>query len=87
MMELVISPGGKGRCVYGEEIDLASLGALSIRRGGVVEPDALGRWWANLSPAHGPRLGPFGQRSQALAAELRWLRTHWPAAGPLTEQA
>ena len=31
-MKLVVEPGGRVRCVYGETLDLASLGALSIRR-------------------------------------------------------
>jgi hypothetical protein len=40
-----------------------------------------GRWVAELSPVGGPTLGPFGRRSEALAAEQRWLETHWLEAG------
>jgi hypothetical protein len=81
-MRLLIDRRGTVRCLYGEAIDLASLGALSIRRGSHVEPDAGGRWWADLAPAGGPWLGPFGRRSAALAAERDWLEAHWLAGRP-----
>jgi hypothetical protein len=77
MMELIVMPNGQGRCIYGEAIDLASLGALTIRRASHVEPDERGRWWADLSPTGGPVLGPFGCRSEALSAEVSWLRENW----------
>lgn len=73
MMELVISPAGRVRCLYNEAIDLSALGAVHITRASHVEPDDQGRWWADLSPVAGPRLGPFHRRSDALAAEVRWL--------------
>ncbi len=76
-MILVVDPAGQVRCLYGEEIDLAALGTLIIMRGSHVEPDAQGRWWADLAPVDGPHLGPFGQRSQALDAEHAWLEHHW----------
>jgi hypothetical protein len=40
------------------------------------EPDENGRWWADLSPVAGPKLGPFTKRSEALHAEVEWLRHH-----------
>jgi hypothetical protein len=76
-MELLIRPGGEVRCVYGEAIDLHALGLPHITRASSVEPDEQGRWWADLSPAHGPRLGPFQQRTQALEAEQEWLSRNW----------
>ena len=76
-MELVISPGGVIRCIYGEAVDLTALGAVEIQRASHCEPDAAGGWWADLSPVHGPKLGPFGLRSQALAAEVEWLSDHF----------
>lgn len=72
-MELVISPKGVVRCLYDEAVDLSLLGQIQIRRASHVEPDESGDWWADLSPVSGPRLGPFGLRSQALAAESVWL--------------
>jgi hypothetical protein len=76
-MELVISPLGQVRCVYDEAIDLTQLGELSIRRASHVEPDDQGRWWADLAPVEGPKLGPFDRRSSALAAERGWLDANW----------
>ena len=76
-MELVIEADGCVRTLYGEEIDLAVLGRLSIARASHVEPDASGRWLADLSPLSGPRLGPFFSRSVALEAEREWLLLHW----------
>ena len=76
-MEIVILTDGTVRCLYGEELDLAALGRLSITRGSHVEPTADGQWTADLAPAGGPILGPFGCRSQALTAEREWLQQHW----------
>ena len=76
-MEIVIRPGGTAHCIYGESIRLSSLGCLTIKRGSHLEPDHDGRWIADLSPVNGPRLGPFDDRSQALAAEVEWLSYHW----------
>jgi hypothetical protein len=80
-MLLVIDPRGVVRCVYGEAIDLACIGPPTITRASHVEPDESGRWWADLSPVGGPRLGPFFLRTQALGAERAWLDAHWPPAG------
>jgi hypothetical protein len=74
-MILLIDPRGSAHAIYSETIDLASLGTLSIRRASHVEPDAEGRWHADLGPCGGPRLGPFAKRSEALAAEVDWLET------------
>jgi len=76
-MQLVISPQGQIRCIYGESIDLTTFGKLAIRRASFVEPDSGGQWLADLAPVEGPLLGPFNSRSQALAAEVQWLLKHW----------
>ena len=80
-MNLLVLPDGTARCVYGEAIDLHALGEPTVTRGSHVEPDARGRWRADLSPVGGPLLGPFARRSDALAAEARWLDRHWLEAG------
>jgi hypothetical protein len=72
-MQLVIQSDGTVRYVYDELVDLAVLGAMQISRASHVEPDENGRWLADLLPAGGPRLGPFGRRSEALEAEKAWL--------------
>ncbi len=76
-MEILIDPKGTVRCIYAEAIDLAVLGAVSIERASYVEPDAIGQWCASMAPLGGPRLGPFALRSEALAAEQRWLTANW----------
>jgi hypothetical protein len=80
-MQLVINSQGHIRCLYGEAIDLSTLGLLSIARASFVEPDAAGQWTADLSPVEGPALGPFDQRTEALAAEQAWLEVHWLPRG------
>jgi hypothetical protein len=76
-MELLVLPSGSVRAIYAEDIDLGVLGHAVIRRASHVEPDAQGRWIADLTPVSGPVLGPFVQRSQALQAEERWLEANW----------
>ena len=78
-MELLITPEGTARCVYGEEIDLTQLGALTIQRGSHVEPNEHGEWMVDLSPVGGPKLGPFAVRSVALTEEVAWLSQNWLA--------
>ena len=80
-MQLVIDASGTLRCVYDEQIDLAAIGAMTISRASHVEPDEHGQWGADLALVGGPSLGPFDQRSQALAAEQQWLGEHWLHAG------
>ncbi len=53
-MKPVIDPSGAIRCLYGEAVDLAALGSLRVERASHVEPDAHGRWTADLSPVGGP---------------------------------
>ena len=80
-MELVISPAGRVFAVYGEDLDLSSLGRLSISRASHVEPTPDGRWTADMRPLLGPVLGPFGRRSEAIKAETDWLGRHWLVPG------
>jgi hypothetical protein len=72
-MELVVDAGGGVRCIYDETLDLRELGKLQITRASHVEPDSDGNWRADMGPSGGPMLGPFGNRSEALAAERGWL--------------
>jgi hypothetical protein len=75
-MTVLIDPRGTTRALYNEVLDLTALGACSIQRASVVEPDGLGHWWADLALSGGPVLGPFRRRSEALAAEVGWLERH-----------
>lgn len=76
-MDVVINVDGSIRCIYGEELPLSQLGRLNIRRASHVEPTPDGRWTADLTPVGGPILGPFEKRTEALTAEVDWLRQHW----------
>jgi hypothetical protein len=78
-MDLVVETNGRVRAIYDEQVDLATIGTLSICRASHVEPDTGGRWHADLSPVSGPVLGPFAVRSEALEAERAWLNQHWLA--------
>ena len=76
-MELIIEAGGRVRCIYAEDVDLLALGQPSITRASHVEPDDTGRWIADLTPVKGPKLGPFEKRTDALKAEVQFLRDNW----------
>ena len=70
------------RALYDEAFDLSPLGEVSIRRASHVEPDESGRWWADLAPSGGPKLGPFDRRSEAITAEMAWIEAHGLSANP-----
>ena len=76
-MDIVIAPNGNARCVYAEAIPLSALGKVEIKRASNVEPSSVGQWMADLSLVGGPCLGPFKNRSDALAAETDWLKKNW----------
>ena len=76
-MELIFETSGKGRCVYSDSLPLTRIGKLRIERASHVEPNDKGEWIADLSPVSGPTLGPFSKRTDAIAAEVQWLRENW----------
>ena len=84
IIELVIDPDGTASCIYTDDLGLAQLGEVQVRRASHCEPDEHGRWWADLAPVLGPKLGPFTKRSEALSAEVAWLRRHWLDGSPDT---
>ena len=75
-MEIYIDPSGIAACIYDEAIDLTAIGVVSIRRASHDEPDRQGRWWADMAPIGGPRLGPYSRRSEALASEKQYILSH-----------
>lgn len=74
-MKIFFRPDGTAQCLYGEHINLSTLGALDIRRASHVEPDPKnpGKWYVDLSPVGGPTVHGYDTRAQALAAEEAWL--------------
>lgn len=75
--DLIIETGGNVRCIYDEALPLNTIGPLMIRRASHVEPTESGKWQADLTPVDGPVLGPFANRSDALRAEVDWLKANW----------
>ena len=84
-MTLRFDVDGTVTAIYGEQIDLAELGPLTIRRASHVEPTDDGQWTADMGPVGGDVLGPYPRRSDALAAEVAWLERALEAA-PLVAQ-
>ena len=76
-MELIVESFGSTRCVYSDAIPLREFGQVRIERASYVEPNDEGEWIADLSPVSGPLLGPFLKRTDAIKAEVRWLRDNW----------
>jgi hypothetical protein len=76
LIQLLILARALATQIYTESISLQSLGAIRISRASHVESDGAGNWWADLSPSHGPVLGPFPQCSLAMHAEHDWLVQH-----------
>ncbi len=72
-MEIIIKPSGVFIGIYNDSFDYGSFGRPQIRRASHVEPTNDGRWTADLSPVDGPKLGPFGKRSEAIDAEMEFL--------------
>ena len=73
-MNIRIGTDGTMKLLYTEDLgDLNKFGTPRIRRASHVEPDKKGRWWANLKPVGGPKLGPFKRRTEALRAEVEWI--------------
>lgn len=71
---------GEGKAAFIHDDDAAEimegLGGVTIRRASHVEPGPDNKWYADLSPIGGPKLGPFDRRQQALDDEAAWLKVH-----------
>ncbi len=81
-MELIIDCSGRTSCICSEAINLAELGQLCIQRASYVEPDAQGRWLADLSPCRAQCSVRLPSGAKALAAEVAWLSEHWLCEKP-----
>jgi len=73
-MDIYIHAGGKMQFIYQDELaPMLALGKSSTKRASHVEPRG-DQWTADMSPVGGEVLGPYRLRSEALAAEVQWLR-------------
>ena len=72
-LKLLVRTDSTVQAIYSDElaplIDKAS--HVEVRRASFVEPDPDGGWTATMQD--GTKLGPFRLRSEALAAEIRYL--------------
>ena len=73
-LRVTVSPGALVRFLYTDSLsELLNIGEATIKRASNVEPTALNRWVADMSPSGGPKIGPFVLREEALNAEAAWL--------------
>ena len=54
----------------------ADIARFLVQKGADVNATADGQWTADMGPMDGPVLGPYRLRGEALAAEVKWLRSH-----------
>jgi len=70
---LSIAPDAEVTMIYNDEAaDFFAEGIATTTRASHVEPQG-SEWIADMSPVHGPVLGPFRLRSEALSAEVEYL--------------
>ena len=76
MKELVFNfdTDGNIETIYGEELTLSELGKLNITRASHVEPNAEGKWTVDMSPMDSEKFGNYDKRTDALNAEVEWLK-------------
>jgi hypothetical protein len=83
-----IEPDGTVVTVYTDTIDLRAVGHVQAVRASVVEWNESCQAWTARILATGERLGPFGTRAEAVAAEravlATWLGTAMRGARHLT---
>jgi hypothetical protein len=77
-----IEPDGTVVTVYTDTVDLRAVGHIHAVRASVVEWDESGQAWTARILATGERLGPFGTRAAAVAAERAVLATQLETAYP-----
>ena len=71
---LIIDEKGRISLIYSEKLPYHQLGEVTGRRLSHVEMTENGKWTADLSPVGGPNLGPFTLRSEAIKAEIQYLK-------------
>ncbi len=77
-MNLIIAADGRIRGIWDEEIALDALGSPRICRASHVEPDAQGRWLADLAPVGVPFWVPSsGVRKRWMRRWRGWMSTGW----------
>jgi len=79
---IVFNENGDVSAVFYDEIKdiiqaLTGDDEMMVNRASHVEPDDKGQWWVDMSPVGGPNhLGPFNNREEALAYEVKELEKY-----------
>lgn len=77
MPTLSITPTGKIEFIHDDDMTeiVSGCGNTRIERASHVEPDTEnpGTWFVSLLPVGGPIMTGFTRRSDALAAEVKWI--------------
>ncbi len=76
----ILSDGTVKFLYYDELKPLLNIGDVHVARASHVDPekteDGL-KWFADLSPVNGPKIGPFETRNEAIAGEIEWLTKNY----------
>lgn len=75
-VDLFILTDGTLRFLYYDALKPLLNGEVVFKRASHVDPEVTPdgpRWFADLAPSNGPKLGPFETRDAALDAEVEWL--------------
>ena len=77
MQEITLVIGSSVELIYDDDAAdvLGEIGYVSIRRASHVEP-VEGGWAADMAPVGGPVLATCKLRSEAIAAEVAWLKAN-----------
>lgn len=76
----ILSDGTVNFLYYDELKPLLAIGDVDVARASHVDPektlDGL-KWFANLAPVNGPKLGPYETRTEAITGEIDWLTENY----------
>lgn len=75
--DVFIRPDGTICALYYDELKpLLECGDAEVKRASHVDPEMTDsglKWFVDLAPSDGPKLGPFETRADAIDAEIQWL--------------
>lgn len=79
--EVVILSDGSVKFLYYDELKpLLDIGDVHVSRASHVDPERTAeglKWFCDLSPVNGPKLGPFETRAEAIEEEVKWLSANY----------
>lgn len=76
----ILSDGTVKFLYYDELKPLLGIGDVDVKRASHVDPEKTAdglKWFADLAPVNGPKLGPFETRADAITGEIDWLTEHF----------